>query len=133
MRNTRTKKMLKLSLDKDGYYRVSLYTNNKKYNKPVHRLVALTFLENPDNLPIVDHIDKDRTNNCVNNLRWVDYKGNSRNAKFNKRVKICDPSGNIINTFDTIVEASEYYGIANDKMTAATVVNSKLEGYIAYL
>ena len=57
-----------------GYKRVSLGRQNTYY---VHRLVATHFLENPDNLPQVDHIDGDRTNNFILNLRWVSAKLNA--------------------------------------------------------
>lgn len=46
---------------------------------PIHRLVAEVFIPNPDNKPIVDHIDTDKTNNDVNNLRWVTQEENMRN------------------------------------------------------
>lgn len=58
----------------NGYARVGLGRNNKKY---VHRLVAEAFLPNPENLPQVDHIDGNRLNNLVDNLRWVSAKQNS--------------------------------------------------------
>lgn len=45
----------------------------------VHRLVALAFIPNPDNLPVVDHIDGDPRNNNVNNLRWVTHSENIDN------------------------------------------------------
>lgn len=57
-----------------GYLRVSLGRNNHRY---VHRLVAAAFLPNPDGLLQVDHIDGDRTNNQVGNLRWVTARQNT--------------------------------------------------------
>ncbi len=66
---------LKAWLHTTGYMRVALGRNNFFY---VHRLVAQYFLPNPENLPQVDHIDGDRTNNLLNNLRWVSAKQNSR-------------------------------------------------------
>lgn len=132
VRNIKTGKILKNNVDKDGYFYVGLYQDKKKYRRNIHRLVALVFIPNPDNLPIVDHINQDRQDNRVENLRWTTHKGNSRNTKFNSKVKICDFEGNTINEFDTIVEAAEYYNIPDDKMCAAAVVNSKLKGYITY-
>ena len=54
-----------------GYLTVVLYDNdgNKKCY-PVHRLVATAFLNNPDNLPQINHKDEVKTNNCVDNLEW---------------------------------------------------------------
>jgi len=67
--------MLKPYLHTNGYWRISLGRNNRYY---VHRLVAAAFLENPDGKPFVDHIDGDRTNNYLSNLRWVTGKENVR-------------------------------------------------------
>jgi len=51
----------------------------KKTKKYVHRLVAETFIENPSDLPEVDHKDRDKSNNCVDNLRWVTRQENMEN------------------------------------------------------
>lgn len=133
VRNIKTKRILSKNIDKDGYFYVGLYQNKKKYCRHIHRMVALTFISNPDNLPIVDHINQDKQDNKINNLRWVTHKGNARNSKLNSKVKVCDFKGNIIKEFDTIIEASEYYNISNNKMCDAVIVNSKIQGYITYV
>ena len=57
-----------------GYYRIGLYCNNKQHCLFVHRLLAQAFIPNPDNLPTVDHIDRNPVNNSINNLRWASVK-----------------------------------------------------------
>ena len=68
-------KILKKYLSKRGYYVVNL--SIKQYK--VHRLVAEAFIPNPDNKPQVDHINTDKTDNRVENLRWVTNKENMNN------------------------------------------------------
>ena len=63
------------------YMRVTLFKNGAKSNHRVHRLVALTFIDNPDNLPCVDHIDGNTFNNHVNNLQWLTHSDNIKKAK----------------------------------------------------
>lgn len=63
----------------NSYYEVCLTHNKKSRGILVSRLVAMTYLENPDNLPIVDHIDNNKLNNHVSNLRWVSVKENVNN------------------------------------------------------
>jgi hypothetical protein len=67
-------------LDEKGYLSVSLNQNGfKKYMK-VHRVVALTYLSNPDNKPQVNHIDGNKQNNNVSNLEWVTGSENTIHA-----------------------------------------------------
>ena len=70
-------KLKKQIVDKDGYYRVGI-GNNIKSNQPVHRLVAKTFIPNPDNLPVVDHINGSKTDNRACNLRWCTVAQNTK-------------------------------------------------------
>jgi hypothetical protein len=68
----------------DGYLTVTLFKNNKRYTRFVHRLMALTFLPNTENKPITDHIDNDRKNNTLSNLRWASAMENLQNTKLSK-------------------------------------------------
>lgn len=63
-----------------GYEYVTLTINGKHKSFRVHRLIAITFIHNPDNLPIVGHKDNNKVNNCVNNLYWTTYSENSKKA-----------------------------------------------------
>ena len=70
-------KELKQSKTWRGYCSVHFSIEGVKYNKSVHRLVATTFIPNPDNLPCVGHKDENPLNNCVENLYWTSYKDNN--------------------------------------------------------
>ena len=60
----------------NGYLRVLFNRNGKRKLKLVHRLVAEAFIPNPDNLPCVNHIDENKSNNHVENLEWCTHKYN---------------------------------------------------------
>ena len=75
--------IIKPSLRKNGYYIINLTKNSKNYQKSLHRLLGMCFIENPENKPCIDHIDRNRTNNSLDNLRWVTYSENN----FNKTLK----------------------------------------------
>lgn len=71
------KKFLKPKLV-NGYYLVDIFDKNiKRHSIPIHRLVAMTYIPNPNNYPVVNHKDETRTNNHVSNLEWCTYKYNS--------------------------------------------------------
>lgn len=70
---------MSLTKHKSGYVVVTLRKNNSRSVCRVHVLVAKTFIDNPDNKPTVDHIDGNKTNNSVNNLRWYTIQENKRN------------------------------------------------------
>jgi len=79
-------RFLKHNLNNNGYYYVNLYYAHKKY-RPVriHRLLAEHFIPNPQNNIIVDHIDRNRTNNKLSNLRWVTPSENVINTDWENR------------------------------------------------
>lgn len=72
-------KILKPYPNHKGYLMVQLYKREQSKRISVHRLVALTFIPNQDNLPEIDHIDTNRQNNNVENLRWCTRKENCNN------------------------------------------------------
>jgi hypothetical protein len=98
------------SHDKDGYI---IHTLNRRLWKH-HRLVALQWIPNPDNLPFVDHIDHDVTNNSINNLRWVSNEANCQNPSSHNNI-VYEYVDNIpdeaivIDTYNNIVLADGYY------------------------
>lgn len=63
-----------------GYYQINLCINGKCKTFMFHRLIASAFIENPNNLPCVNHIDGNKLNNELSNLEWVTHKENSQHA-----------------------------------------------------
>lgn len=63
------------------YIGVTLSKETKRQKAYLHRMLAETFIPNPENLPIVDHIDRDKTNNKLDNLRWVTRSENGLNRE----------------------------------------------------
>lgn len=80
-------KVLSPGKDKDGYLSVHLFCNGKVHKRLVHRLVAQAFIPNPDNLPMINHKDEDKTNNSVDNLEWCTAKYNTNYGTSRIRAK----------------------------------------------
>ena len=70
-------KILKPTVQVNGYYKVNLIKNKISKNHTIHRLVAEAFIPNPDKLPEVNHKDENKLNNSVHNLEWCSHKYNS--------------------------------------------------------
>jgi len=86
--NKKTKNWLKGGVNSEGYVCLDLFHNGKRYGKKFHRLLAEHFIENPDNLKEVDHINRIRNDNRLINLRWVDHSENNQNTSASKNNKL---------------------------------------------
>lgn len=118
--------------DNKGYLQVQFSVNGKKVDRKIHRLVAQTFIPNPDNLPEVNHIDCDPTNNCVDNLEWISHQENiayrdklghiARHNKPKKPVITVNLKTLEVLRFESRREAGRQLGISNGS------INSVLTG-----
>ena len=79
--------MLKPTPDPKGYLRLGFSINGKLHRFKLHRLVAQTFIPNPDNLPQVNHKDENKTNNSVDNLEWCNNAYNHGYGTRDQRAK----------------------------------------------
>lgn len=73
-------RILKIGLDRRGYPRARISIHDKKKSLRIHQLVARAFIENPNKLPEVNHIDGVKTNNFYKNLEWITSSGNQKHA-----------------------------------------------------
>ena len=78
------KRYLKQGTNNYGYKKVDLCKDGTKKTYLVHRLVALHYIPNPENKPQVDHINRDRSDNRIDNLRWVTRSENQQNTGIQK-------------------------------------------------
>lgn len=76
----KAKKYVKPYKNNKGYLCINLYKESKCYKFQIHRLMAIYFIPNPNDLPVINHIDGIPTNNILNNLEWCTQKHNIQHA-----------------------------------------------------
>lgn len=110
-------KYLKPRKDGNGYFQVILCKNGQKKEYRVHRLVAMAFIDNPSNLPQINHKDEDKTNNKASNLEWCTNKYNKRYSCGKKVIGI-NPKDDFIIVMGATRDG-ESLGFSNGNISAA--------------
>lgn len=99
-------KFLKPKNNGKGYLFVALSNENGRKNFYIHKLVALTYIPNPEGFDTIDHIDFDKNNNCINNLRWLSREKNSKRQRKIKCIR-CIETGEVFNSASEAARAVE--------------------------
>lgn len=120
VRNIKTGRILKGRLSKSGYLQVNLTTKEtlKQKNYYIHRLVAIYFIENPENKREVNHKNGDKINNHVENLEWVTSSENQKhkhsilkkNKTSQRRIGKFDKNDILLEEYSSILEAAKSFG-----------------------
>lgn len=121
VRNVKTKKVLYIKRHTNGYLQVVIQKQGKKNYLYIHRLVACAFLPNPQNLPLVNHIDEDKTNNHVENIEWCTSAYNTNygagrlkmGMSHRKRVRQYTKDGVFIKEWNGYSEAEKALGLCS--------------------
>ena len=138
VRNIKSGRVLKTSLNNNGYLRLFLCKNNKRKHLYLHRIIATAFIDNPDEKPCVNHIDENKLNNDLSNLEWCTVRENlihgtrtKRAAeKLSQKVIQLDLNGNVLNEFESMVQAGQETGVSRSNISSCC--NGKLKSAGGY-
>lgn len=120
-----------VNIKEHGYSYVTISKDNKSKSHLLHRIVAETFIENPDNKGFVNHKDGNKQNNHVSNLEWVTKKENQAHSESNGFIRdragysvdVFDSSGYVA-TFGSITKASKYLNL--DRIVVGRVIDKEV-------
>ena len=117
--NLKTNRKYKGKIENNGYLMWHTRINNKRYGWLIHRLLAIKYIPNPNNYPVINHIDGNKLNNSIDNLEWCTQSDNVKHA-FNTGLKkstaktvlqIDANTHKIINIFKSTRDAERITGI----------------------
>ena len=146
--SVRSNKVLKNQRIHNGYWRIELNINGEYKRYFIHRLVAETFIPNPDNLPCVNHKDENPSNNHVSNLEWCTHKYNTNYGTcieriiknkpkkdsgeyfWSKKVYQFDLEGNLIKEYGSVAEAAR--SISGSPTCINKVIDGIMKKYKGY-
>lgn len=130
-----------LRLNEKGYPVVWMYYVGKHKWVKVHQLVALAFIENPENKPMVNHKDGDKANNTRENLEWCTAKENVQHAweaglnkahpeNSHKPVYVFNSQGTLINCYPSLKAVQESLGYSQPRISAAIIRKGFIDGML---
>lgn len=120
----------------DGYRVITLSHKNKYKPYRIHRLVAKTFIDNPNNFPEINHKDENKSNNHVSNLEWCDRRYNAlysnniekMNKSTRKKVVQLDKEENLIREYISVNEAGRKTGVNFKNISSCCLGHRKTAG-----
>lgn len=139
IKNLKTKRILKLRPNYKGYLKTNISVNGKLRTVFPHRLVGQMFIKNPNDLPMVNHKDENKQNNCADNLEWCDNKYNvnygtakeRRAQKRRKKVYKYSLDNEYIEEYNSVIEASK--SINGTPVGICRVCNNQRKTYKGYI
>lgn len=114
------------SVDSRGYFKITLFQNGLRKTLKVHRLIAMCFVDNPENFPEVNHINEDKLDNRAENLEWCTRQYNVRYGSRTERQKRAiskpvvqlDLSRNKVARFDSAMQAERELTLSHSSIAA---------------
>jgi len=131
--------LMKYHVSTHGYKALRLMLNKKSKMQFIHRLIALAYIENPNNKPCVNHIDGNKLNNDISNLEWVTYSENNKHAFDTglkkptttnvKEVSIISKCGFFFKKFKSLKDAANYLQIDSRRVSDFRLCKRKHQLY----
>lgn len=134
----KTNKFLKENINNDGYLRFSLFKDGEHKRYLAHRLVAKSFVDNPNQYPEINHINENVKDNCVENLEWCTHKQNINYGSRNKKVSLALKNNqnsakrvqniDTLNIYDSLTKAEKETGICKTQICLCCKFKAKTAG-----